>query len=171
LNQLIDSLNPKGIKEKNLLESLQDLINTGRLVFDNDNNNKENVAPEQTENKSGNRMEEDYQADMLYWIGKVVEYDQPITTQKGTSDTRTTRRRQKMHDQRMAAELSGKPRPRTTKDLNIETIKALVLESEEKLNLYLERWGSWWALPRAKEQFVNSSFCYFSHLSQDEQSL
>ncbi len=144
---MIDSLNPKGIKEKNLLEALQDLINTGRLVFDSNNTNKENVVPEQTDNKSG-KMEEDYQADMLYWIGKVMEYDQPPTA---NSEARTTRRRQKQQQNKDA----GKPKPRTIKDLTIQTIKALILETEEKFQLYCERWGSWWALPQAKEQFVN----------------
>jgi len=160
LNQLIDSLNPKGIKEKNLLESLQDLINTGRLDFGDHEpmmevSDKENISPEQIDSKPREgKMEEDYQADMVYWMGKVMEFDQPLSMANKTNDARTTRRRLKQEELKRKSIESGKPKPRSTRDLNVQTIKALIFEAEERLTLYLDKWGSWWALPQAKADFM-----------------
>jgi len=90
-------------------------------------------------------MEEDKSIESSYWFAKVMEYDE---LPKNDS-TRTTRRKQM--EQRNRGPISKKKSP---KDLTMETIKAALLETEEKLNIYVAKWNSWWAFPKVREEVV-----------------
>lgn len=180
LDKLIESLNPKGIREKDLYDNLQNLIKNKLLELDSTPNEPSKVIEidddeEEHEHAEKNgmngevkdsqdeRMQEEKttpstfsttktsKESMDYWHAKVLEYEM---MQKEENTSRTTRYRQKQ------------PKKDANEDsymnyhnFSLDKIKERIKKTEKCLAEYLDKWGSRWAKPSVKEEIVN--FLYF----------
>ncbi len=147
LDQLLEALNPKAIKEKALLEKLKEVVANGQLVL-------KDIKIEESESTTtgvtaATEKKKD-ELDINYWYAKVIDYHPPVEVNEEGETVRTTRSR--AHE--LAAVKPEHPRPKEIKFVTLDGIKELLERTENTLTQYLEKWGARWANPKVKEDLV-----------------
>lgn len=120
--------------------------NTLILKFFRDIRPLEEIKGDKSEKKDSKIKEEKPEKqDLSYWIEKLFEYE--IPQEEDLNDgVRTTRRRHQTK--------APERRVRKIEFLDIEHIKNMLLQTEEGMTLYLNKWNARWGSPKIKDKIV-----------------
>ena len=177
---LLKSLNLKGIREKALSENLNNMIKNKEVDFVANKYNflrffwfnqlkretqkkaKNENEKSEKENKSGNSniinentsnsLQDSQVQDQDYWLKKVIEYETNSVLEETfkTDSVRTTRRKAQLTENKNQDTKNMK----NIKNLELGSIKEMLLNIEENFSEYLKGWNSRWTKPKIKEEIV-----------------
>ena len=142
---MLEALNAKGIKEKNLLDRLKEAIANGHLDLKD-----VKIEDESTVTGTTATSKKDEQ-DMNFWYAKIQEYTAvPEPEEEENETTRTTR-------SKAQEQTAGKitiPRPRDLKYVTLAGVKELLEKTDAKLTDYLNKWNARWGTLKSQEEIV-----------------